>query len=74
MLAPFSHRIVRLRPDGFGVDPAGATADTTADATVQATAADLLLLLYGRRHHDAEGVQHTGDQDLLARWFADSAF
>ncbi|MEV0375021.1 maleylpyruvate isomerase family mycothiol-dependent enzyme [Streptomyces sp. NPDC050636] len=66
--------LVSLRPDGFGIDQAGATADTTADATVQATAADLLLLLYGRRPHNTEAVEHEGDQDLLLHWFANSAF
>lgn len=66
--------LVSLRPDGFGIDPAAATTDTTADATVQTTAADLLLLLYGRRHHNTEAVEHEGDQDLLLHWFANSAF
>ncbi|MEU9114966.1 maleylpyruvate isomerase family mycothiol-dependent enzyme [Streptomyces sp. NPDC048483] len=66
--------LVRLRPDGFGIDRAGATADTAADATVQATAADLLLHLYGRRHHHIEAVEHEGDQDLLVHWVANSAF
>ncbi|AOP48076.1 maleylpyruvate isomerase family mycothiol-dependent enzyme [Streptomyces lydicus] len=66
--------LVTLRPDGFGLAPAGRTADVTVDATVEATAADLLLLLYGRRRHDAEVVAVVGDQDLLLRWFANSAF
>ncbi|UKY48013.1 maleylpyruvate isomerase family mycothiol-dependent enzyme [Streptomyces inhibens] len=66
--------LVSLRPDGFGIDQAGATATTAADATVQATAADLLLALYGRRHHNTEAVEHEGDQELLSRWFANSAF
>ncbi|MFI0787522.1 maleylpyruvate isomerase family mycothiol-dependent enzyme [Streptomyces lydicus] len=66
--------LVTLRPDGFGLAAAGRTAGATVDATVEATAADLLLLLYGRRHHDAEGVAVAGDQDLLMRWFANSAF
>ncbi|UQA96862.1 maleylpyruvate isomerase family mycothiol-dependent enzyme [Streptomyces halobius] len=66
--------LVSLSPDGFGIEQAGAPADTTADATVRATAADLLLLLYGRRHHTTGAVEHEGDQDLLLHWFANSAF
>ncbi|MFF4696234.1 maleylpyruvate isomerase family mycothiol-dependent enzyme [Streptomyces chattanoogensis] len=82
--------LVTLHPDTFGITPAHATADTTAnittdittditagitaDATVQASAADLLLLLYGRRQHTSDTVEHEGDQDLLLRWFANSAF
>ncbi|WP_033825106.1 maleylpyruvate isomerase family mycothiol-dependent enzyme [Kitasatospora sp. MBT63] len=64
--------LVRLRPDGFGVDPDGAGA--TADATVLGTAADLLLLLYGRLDRTAGGFELAGDQELLAHWFANSAF
>ncbi|MCU7820846.1 maleylpyruvate isomerase family mycothiol-dependent enzyme [Kitasatospora sp. DSM 101779] len=65
--------LVRLRPDGFGLDPAddGAAA---ADATVRGAAADLLLLAYGRLSLDADAVAHEGDGDLLAHWFANSAF
>ncbi|MFF4953175.1 maleylpyruvate isomerase family mycothiol-dependent enzyme [Streptomyces chattanoogensis] len=78
--------LVTLRPDGFDITPADAPADTTADATthigadttadatVQASAADLLLLLYGRRQHTSDTVEYKGDQDLLLRWFANSAF
>lgn len=77
--------LVRLRPDGFGLEPtdeadeatgAGA-ADVpaaTADATVSATAADLLLLLYGRIDRTAPGVTVSGDDRLLDLWFANSAF
>ncbi|MFJ9846137.1 maleylpyruvate isomerase family mycothiol-dependent enzyme [Kitasatospora sp. NPDC101155] len=64
--------LVRLRPDGFGLDPHGA--DATADATVRATAADLLLLLYRRLDHTAARVELSGDDELLALWFAKSAF
>ncbi|MEV7775036.1 maleylpyruvate isomerase family mycothiol-dependent enzyme [Kitasatospora sp. NPDC086791] len=64
--------LVRLRPDGFGLDPDGAEA--TADATVRAGAADLLLLLYGRLDRTAAGVEVSGDEELLAHWFANSAF
>ncbi|KQV15948.1 maleylpyruvate isomerase family mycothiol-dependent enzyme [Kitasatospora sp. Root107] len=65
--------LVRLRPDGFGLDPAGEGADA-ADATVRGAAAGLLLLVYGRLPLDAEVFEHTGDQELLARWFANSEF
>ncbi|MFF1544344.1 maleylpyruvate isomerase family mycothiol-dependent enzyme [Streptomyces sp. NPDC058291] len=65
--------LVRLRPDGFGLD-ANPGAAESADATVQGTAADLLLLVYGRPHRDAAAFTHDGDKDLLAHWFANSAF
>ncbi|MFF4590403.1 maleylpyruvate isomerase family mycothiol-dependent enzyme [Streptomyces sp. NPDC001388] len=44
--------LVRLRPDGFGLD-ANPDAAETADATVHGRAADLLLLVYGRLRRDA---------------------
>lgn len=64
--------LVRLRPDGFGLDHDAA--DTRADATVSATAADLLLLLYGRVDRASEAVTVEGDEALTALWFANSAF
>lgn len=66
--------LVTLRPDGFGVDRTDAPADVPADATVRAAAADLLLLLYGRRHHTTETVEYQGDRALLEHWFANTAF
>ncbi|MGW3819167.1 maleylpyruvate isomerase family mycothiol-dependent enzyme [Streptomyces sp. NPDC005046] len=65
--------LVRLRPDGFGLDTTRPTADS-ADATVRGTAADLLLLIYGRLPHAGEAFTHEGDENLLAHWFANSAF
>ncbi|MET9760460.1 maleylpyruvate isomerase family mycothiol-dependent enzyme [Streptomyces sp. NPDC006372] len=65
--------VVRLRPDGFGLDP-DHPAEADADATVQGTAADLLLLVYGRLPYQAEALAHEGDEHLLAHWFANSAF
>ncbi|MDH6128901.1 maleylpyruvate isomerase family mycothiol-dependent enzyme [Kitasatospora sp. GP82] len=67
--------LVRLRPDGFGieVDRTGPKA-TTPDATVRGTAADLLLLVYGRLDHAAGGFELLGDKELLAHWFANSEF
>ncbi|MBP0451490.1 maleylpyruvate isomerase family mycothiol-dependent enzyme [Kitasatospora sp. RG8] len=72
--------LVRLRPDGFGLDPDGAgavadgTADGTADVTVRGTAADLLLFLYGRLDRSADRIEVHGDEELLAHWVANSAF
>lgn len=65
--------LVGLRADGFALvaDPAGTHA---ADAAVSGTAADLLLLLYGRLDHRSESFQRLGDQALLGHWFANSAF
>ncbi|MGW2706037.1 maleylpyruvate isomerase family mycothiol-dependent enzyme [Streptomyces sp. NPDC001340] len=65
--------VVRLRPDGFGLDTAH-PASAAADATVEGTAADLLLLVYGRLPYEAEALAHEGDEQLLAHWFANSAF
>ncbi|WP_035802973.1 maleylpyruvate isomerase family mycothiol-dependent enzyme [Kitasatospora mediocidica] len=65
--------VVRLRADGFGLvaDP---SAVATADATLQGTAAELLLLAYGRLERTAGSLQSSGDQELLTRWFANSEF
>ncbi|MCX5264897.1 maleylpyruvate isomerase family mycothiol-dependent enzyme [Streptomyces sp. NBC_00199] len=65
--------VVRLRSDGFGLDADPGAAET-ADATVHGTAADLLLLVYGRLRHDAAVFARDGDNDLLTHWFANSAF
>ncbi|MEW2140143.1 maleylpyruvate isomerase family mycothiol-dependent enzyme [Streptomyces sp. NPDC005409] len=65
--------VVRLRPDGFALEAERAGA-RTADATVRGTAADLLLLLYGRREHHSDAFTRHGDTDLLDHWFAHSAF
>ncbi|WBP85015.1 maleylpyruvate isomerase family mycothiol-dependent enzyme [Kitasatospora cathayae] len=66
--------LVRLRPDGFGLDDTDDDTGTAADATVRAPAAELLLLLYGRLDRTAAGVEVSGDEELLAHWFAHSAF
>ncbi|MFF5015329.1 maleylpyruvate isomerase family mycothiol-dependent enzyme [Streptomyces sp. NPDC001165] len=65
--------VVRLRPDGFGLDTAH-PASAAVDATVEGTATDLLLLVYGRLSYEAEALAHEGDEQLLAHWFANSAF
>jgi len=64
--------LVRLRADGFGLDQEAAA--VTADATVRGSAQDLLLLVYGRLDLAAGGFEIVGDEELLARWFANSAF
>ncbi|MEU4213263.1 maleylpyruvate isomerase family mycothiol-dependent enzyme [Streptomyces sp. NPDC026206] len=67
---------VRLRPDGFGLDPARTDAGTAAaaDAAVHGTAADLLLLVYGRLDRGSDAFETLGNEALLTRWFADSEF
>lgn len=69
--------VVRLRPDGFGVvdvPEAPGQDSAPADATVRARAADLLLLVYGRLDRSAGPVRTGGDEELLQRWFTNSAF
>ncbi|MEV6550548.1 maleylpyruvate isomerase family mycothiol-dependent enzyme [Streptomyces sp. NPDC051597] len=74
--------LVRLRPDGFGLvdgqDGPGqggpGHGEMTADATVRAGAADLLLLVYGRLDRSAGAVRTSGDEELLQRWSTHSAF
>lgn len=63
--------LVRLRADGFGLEPGAAA---VADATVRGSAADLLLLVYGRLDLGAGGFEIVGDEQLLAHWFANSSF
>ncbi|MEU9304705.1 maleylpyruvate isomerase family mycothiol-dependent enzyme [Streptomyces sp. NPDC048269] len=65
--------LVGLRPDGFALvaDP---TEPHAADATVRGSAADLLLLLYGRLDRRSDAFHLLGDPDLLAHWFTHSAF
>ncbi|SEB79036.1 maleylpyruvate isomerase family mycothiol-dependent enzyme [Streptomyces sp. TLI_105] len=65
--------LIGLRPDGFGL-VTDHTDPRTADATVRGTAADLLLLLYGRLDRESNAFQLAGDPALLAHWFAHSAF
>ncbi|MFD9353478.1 maleylpyruvate isomerase family mycothiol-dependent enzyme [Streptomyces sp. NPDC060031] len=65
--------LVGLRPDGFAL-VADRADPRSADATVRGTAADLLLLLYGRLDHQSAAFHLLGDPDLLAHWFAHSAF
>ncbi|MEC4016202.1 maleylpyruvate isomerase family mycothiol-dependent enzyme [Streptomyces sp. H27-D2] len=68
--------LVRLRPDGFGIDrnPTNAGPSAPADAAVHGAAADLLLLMYGRLDHGSAAFEVVGSEDLLTRWSADSEF
>ncbi|WP_333774866.1 maleylpyruvate isomerase family mycothiol-dependent enzyme [Streptomyces sp. IBSBF 3136] len=69
---------VRLDADGFRLlDRAEAAADTAspdARTTVRGEAADLLLLLYGRRSYQDSAFEVTGRSETLDRWFAHTAF
>ncbi|MGW2488322.1 maleylpyruvate isomerase family mycothiol-dependent enzyme [Streptomyces sp. NPDC001606] len=68
---------VRLDTDGFRLLPAseaGPAGSAPHTVTVRATAADLLLLLYGRRVYGEPGYEITGDTAVLDRWFAHTAF
>ncbi|SNX66587.1 uncharacterized protein (TIGR03083 family) [Streptomyces sp. TLI_55] len=66
---------VRLEPDGFRPVAGGESGFGAADdAAVQAPAADLLLLLYGRRSYREPVFKVSGDTGLLERWFAHTAF
>ncbi|WEO93632.1 maleylpyruvate isomerase family mycothiol-dependent enzyme [Streptomyces sp. FXJ1.172] len=62
---------VRLDPDGFRL--AEITGGEPA-AAVHARAADLLLLLYGRRSYQDPGHEVSGRTALLDNWFAHTAF
>ncbi|MGG2464354.1 maleylpyruvate isomerase family mycothiol-dependent enzyme [Streptomyces sp. RGM 3693] len=67
---------VRLDPDGFRLLP-GARADAApseATATVRGQAADLLLLLYGRRSYQETAFDVSGQATVLDRWFTHTAF
>ncbi|MET9646334.1 maleylpyruvate isomerase family mycothiol-dependent enzyme [Streptomyces syringium] len=68
--------LVHLRPDGFDVEPKRGSTEraTSADAEIHAAAADLLQLMYGRLDRGADAFDVRGNEDLLTRWFANSAF
>ncbi|MGW2212020.1 maleylpyruvate isomerase family mycothiol-dependent enzyme [Streptomyces sp. NPDC001781] len=65
---------VRLEPDGFQLLSDPADSAQTPSATVRTTAADLLLLLYGRRSRREPVFDMSGDTALLDRWFTHTAF
>ncbi|AOR30145.1 hypothetical protein BFF78_02845 [Streptomyces fodineus] len=68
---------VRLDPDGFRPVPgadreAGESEPVTA--AVRGEAADLLLLLYGRRSYQDSAFEISGPTAVLDNWFAHTAF
>ncbi|MEN1890193.1 maleylpyruvate isomerase family mycothiol-dependent enzyme [Streptomyces mirabilis] len=67
---------VRLDPDGFRLlTRAGAdAAPSKAQAAVRGQAADLLLLLYGRRSYQETAFDISGEVTALDCWFAHTAF
>lgn len=67
---------VRLDPEGFRLLPRGAddAAPSQVRAMVRGRAADLLLLLYGRRSYHETDFDVTGDIRSLDHWFAHTAF
>lgn len=72
---------MRLDPDGFRLLPrTGADAEpgdatsSAPQATVRGRAADLLLLLYGRRPYQDPAFDVSGEITALDRWFAHTAF
>ncbi|MEU6511375.1 maleylpyruvate isomerase family mycothiol-dependent enzyme [Streptomyces sp. NPDC046942] len=62
---------MRLDPDGFRPVPHG---DDEATAAVRGRAADLLLLLYGRRSYTESGYEVAGRTAVLDNWFAHTRF
>ncbi|MEV0179897.1 maleylpyruvate isomerase family mycothiol-dependent enzyme [Streptomyces sp. NPDC050625] len=67
---------VRLDPDGFRLMPRPATdaVPSEAQSVVRGRAADLLLLLYGRRTYQDDAFEVSGDTAPLDNWFAHTAF
>ncbi|MFE9449921.1 maleylpyruvate isomerase family mycothiol-dependent enzyme [Streptomyces sp. NPDC006739] len=67
---------VRLEPDGFGLVAPTADGGAAAEprAAVRGQAADLLLLLYGRRSYQGSAFEVSGELDVLDRWFTHTAF
>ncbi|QTD96121.1 maleylpyruvate isomerase family mycothiol-dependent enzyme [Streptomyces cyanogenus] len=67
---------VRLDPDGFRLLPLDGD-DAVSEpptAAVRGQAADLLLLLYGRRSYQEPAFDVSGEAPVLDRWFAHTAF
>ncbi|MCW7940712.1 hypothetical protein AAW14_01380 [Streptomyces hygroscopicus] len=67
---------VRLEPDGFRLLPRAEAEATPSgpQAAVRGQAADLLLLLYGRRSYQEGAFEVSGEGEALDRWFAHTAF
>ncbi|MGJ5756047.1 uncharacterized protein (TIGR03083 family) [Streptomyces puniciscabiei] len=65
---------MRLEGDGFRpVDPGAGEAEPVT-AAVRGQAADLLLLLYGRRSYQDSAFEVSGPAAVLDNWFAHTAF
>ncbi|GAA3118966.1 maleylpyruvate isomerase family mycothiol-dependent enzyme [Streptomyces rameus] len=67
---------VRLDRDGFRLLPhtGGDAASRPDSVTVHGRAADLLLLLYGRRSYQEPVFDVSGEVAVLDRWFSHTAF
>ncbi|TVZ83143.1 maleylpyruvate isomerase family mycothiol-dependent enzyme [Streptomyces sp. BK340] len=67
---------VRLEADGFRELPRAEDGEPSGarTTTVRARAADLLLLLYGRRSYREAAFHVTGESATLDRWFAHTGF
>jgi uncharacterized protein (TIGR03083 family) len=61
--------LIVLGPEGYS----WARGHGQATVAVQGPAASLLLLAYGRRRPDDEGLECFGDRSVLDRWLANSA-
>lgn len=65
---------IRLDPDGFRPVGGEAADPGPATAAVRGQAADLLLLLYGRRSYQDPGFEVSGRAAVLDNWFTHTAF
>ncbi|MEV5146212.1 maleylpyruvate isomerase family mycothiol-dependent enzyme [Streptomyces sp. NPDC052727] len=65
---------VRLDADGFRLSPPASGGPEPETVAVRGEAADLLLLLYGRRSYQEPVFDVSGDVTVLDRWFAHTAF
>ncbi|MER6128060.1 maleylpyruvate isomerase family mycothiol-dependent enzyme [Streptomyces sp. NPDC001795] len=67
---------VRLDPHGFGLlpRPGADAAPFEAQTVVRGQAADVLLLLYGRRSYRETAFEVSGEITALDYWFAHTAF
>jgi uncharacterized protein (TIGR03083 family) len=65
---------MRLDPDGFRLLDQETEAPGPATASVRGPAADLLLLLYGRRSYEDPAFEVAGRTAVLDNWFAHTAF
>ncbi|MEU9481460.1 maleylpyruvate isomerase family mycothiol-dependent enzyme [Streptomyces sp. NPDC048191] len=71
---PGEEWLVRLEPDGFRPVGPEAGASEPVTAAVRGQAADLLLLLYGRRSYQDPVFEVSGPAAVLDNWFTHTAF